>query len=114
MLVRQIRALKEGIQKLEAQMSKSGPEMPGHANFESEKKLDSYFGVVPRVSNSNETVNHGRSTKRGAKLGRTTLVQCTLIAIKYSPYLRKFYEGKKARDVGRAKRSLPRRATFWG
>ncbi len=126
-LVGQMRSLNEGIKKLEAQMSKSGKEMPGHENltsikgigtksaaillsvigdvqdFESEKKLESYFGVVPKVANSNETVNHGRITKRGSKLGRTTLVQCTLIAIKYSPYLRKFYDRKKAaKGAGKA------------
>lgn len=32
-------------------------------DFEDEKKLAAYFGLVPRVSNSNETVNHGRITK---------------------------------------------------
>lgn len=126
-LVGQIRSLNDGIKKLEAQMSKSGQEMPGHENltsikgigtksaaillsvigdvndFESEKKLESYFGMVPKVANSNETVNHGRITKRGSKLGRTTLVQCTLIAIKYSPYLRKFYDRKKAaKGAGKA------------
>ena len=52
---------------------------------------------MPRVSNSNETKWQGRITKRGSKLGRTTLVQCTLIAIKYSPYLRSFYERIKAK-----------------
>lgn len=126
-LAGQIRSLNEGIKKLEAQMEKSGQEMPGYANltsikgigaksaaillsvigdiadFASEKKLESYFGVVPRVANSNETVNHGRITKRGSKLGRTTLVQCTLVAIKYSPYLRKFYDRKKAeKGAGKA------------
>lgn len=52
---------------------------------------------MPRVSNSNETERQGRITKRGSKLGRTTLVQCTLIAIRYSPYLRDFYQRIKAR-----------------
>ena len=60
-------------------------------DFANEDKLAAYFGVVPRVSNSNETSHHGRITKRGSKLGRTTLVQCTLVAIRYSPYLRRFY-----------------------
>ena len=60
-------------------------------HFESSKKLESYFGIVPTVRNSNETMRHGRITKQGSKLGRTTLVQCTLIAIRYSPYLRNFY-----------------------
>jgi transposase len=122
-LAGQIRALNEGIKKLE----KSGKEMPGHAkltsikgigaksaaillsvigniaDFASAKKLESYFGVVPKVANSNETVQHGRITKRGSKLGRTTLVQCTLIAVKYSPYLRKFDDRKKAaKGAGKA------------
>lgn len=126
-LVGQIRALNDGIKKLARQMEKSGKEMSGHTNltsikgigtksaaillsvigniadFASEKKLESYFGVVPKVANSNETVHHGRITKRGSKLGRTTLVQCTLIAIKYSPYLRKFYDRKKAeKGAGKA------------
>ena len=41
-------------------------------------RLASYFGIVPRISNSNETQRSGRITKRGSKLGRTTLIQCTL------------------------------------
>jgi transcriptional regulator with GAF, ATPase, and Fis domain len=39
---------------------------------------------VPRIANSNETEHSGRITKRGSKLGRTTLVQCALIAQRYS------------------------------
>ena len=105
-------------------MAESGAQLKGHANlvsikgigpkaasillsvigevndFESEEKLASYFGIVPRVSNSNETVQHGRITKRGSKLGRTTLVQCVLVAKKYSPYLQNFYERIKARKGG--------------
>jgi transposase len=65
--------------------------------FKNAGKLAAYFGIVPRVSQSNEMNNSGRITKRGNKLARTTLVQCTLIAIRYSPYLRRFYEGIKAR-----------------
>jgi transposase len=65
--------------------------------FESENKLAAYFGLVPRVSNSNETERSGRITKRGSKIGRTTLVQCALVAIRYSNYLRQFYERIKAR-----------------
>lgn len=46
--------------------------------------------------------HYGRITKRGSKLGRTTLVQCCLIAIKYSYYLRSFYDRiKKARGSGK-------------
>jgi len=121
-LVSQIRALNESIKKLDKKLIEVGSELEGYKNlvsikgigdrsaaillsvigevndFEDESKLFAYFGVVPRVSNSNETERSGRITKRGTKLGRTTLVQCTLIAIRYSSYLRKFYDrikGKK-------------------
>ena len=66
-------------------------------DFESADKLAAYFGIVPRVSQSNDTDNRGRITKRGDKLVRTTLVQCTLVAKKYSGYLNAFYERIKAR-----------------
>lgn len=66
-------------------------------DFESADKLAAYFGIVPRVSQSNDTDNRGRTTKRGDKLVRTTLVQCTLIAKRYSGYLNAFFERIKAR-----------------
>ena len=66
-------------------------------DFDSADKLAAYFGIVPRVSQSNDTDNRGRITKRGDKLVRTTLVQCTLIAKRYSGYLYAFYERIKAR-----------------
>jgi len=123
-IVNQIRSLNEGIKRLDKELAESGERLPGQKNlvsikgigpraaaillavigdvadFENEQKLDSYFGIVPRVANSNETVQHGRITKRGSKLGRTTLVQCTLVAKKYSPYLSRFYERIKARKGG--------------
>ncbi|HEY1759494.1 MAG TPA: IS110 family transposase, partial [Bryobacteraceae bacterium] len=58
-----------------------------------------YFGIVPRVSNSNETQHSGRITKRGTKLGRTTLIQCALIAQRFSPYLKTYYEKMKSRTL---------------
>ena len=61
-------------------------------DFAEEGKLAAYFGIVPRVSNSNETEFSGRITKRYSKLGRTALVLCALIAQRYSPYLKKLYE----------------------
>lgn len=123
-IITQLRSLQEGIKRLETQLVESGAQLKGHANlvsikgigpraasillsvigevsdFESEEKLASYFGIVPRVSNSNQTVQHGRITKRGSKLGRTCLVQCTLVAKKYSPYLRQFYGRIKAKKGG--------------
>jgi transposase len=123
-IIAQIRSINEGIARLDTQLVESGKQLKGHSNlvsikgigpraaavllsvigevddFESDDKLFSYFGIVPRVSNSNETVQHGRITKRGSKLGRTTLVQCTLAAKRYSSYLNSFYERIKARKGG--------------
>jgi transposase len=82
-------------------------------DFEREEKLTSYFGIVLRVSNSNETVNHRRITKRGSKLGRTTLVQCTLVAIKYSDYLRSYYTKKKSQK-GAGKAIIATARKFFG
>jgi transposase len=72
-------------------------------DFASEKKLASYFGLVPRVDQSNDVVKYGAITKRGNTLGRTALVQCSLIAIRFSPYLRAFYDKiKAAKGSGKA------------
>jgi len=72
-------------------------------DFESADKLAAYVGIVPKVSQSNETDNRGRITKRGNKLMRTTLVQCTLVAIRYSEYLNAFYQRiKERRGAGKA------------
>jgi transposase len=126
-LIGQIVHLSESIKQLDGELSDRGRKLKGHANlssikgigpksatvllsvigdvkdFASEQKLAAYFGIVPRVSNSNEKVHHGRITKHGSKLGRTTLVQCTLVAKRYSPYLRHFYERlKERRGSGKA------------
>jgi len=114
-IAEQIRHLNEGIKRLDGEIEEKGQGLKGFENitsikgigsksgsillsvigdiedFESSKKLESYFGIVPRTRNSGDRVCHGRITKQGSKLGRTTLVQCTLVAIKYSPYLRRFY-----------------------
>jgi transposase len=126
-LVEQIRSLNKSIAKLDDSIKKEGQQLPGHKNlksikgigdtgasillsvigdvrdFSSEGKLASYFGIVPRVNNSNEMERSGKITKRGNKLARTTLVQCALIAVRYSPYLKTFYERIKAkRGTGKA------------
>ena len=67
------------------------------ADYADENKLAAYFGIIPKVSNSNETVRIGRITKRGSKMGRTTLVQCTLAALRSNQYLKKYYEQVKHR-----------------
>ena len=120
-LVDQIDSLNESIKKLDEQIKDRGKKMDGHKNltsikgignksatillsqigdvndFADEDKLASYFGIVPQVSNSNETEKRGRITKCGTKIGCTTLVQCTLIAIRYSSYLRRSYDRLKLR-----------------
>lgn len=126
-LVEQIRSLTASIKKLDEQMSEHGKNLDGHKSltsikgigersatvllsvigdvndFADENKLAAYFGIVPRVSDSNETVHHGRITKNGSKIGRTTLVQCTLVAKRYSPYLNRYYERiKRHRGSGKA------------
>ena len=46
--------------------------------FASAKKLASYCGLAPWVQNSNETVHHGKITKRGPEELRTALVQVVM------------------------------------
>ena len=65
-------------------------------DFETADKLAAYFGIVPRIKHSNETKTQGRITKRGNKVARTTLIQCTWVTIKYSDYLRANYDRIRA------------------
>jgi transposase len=99
----QIRGLKKSIAQLEQAIGEASAELEGHTNliikgigsansaillsvigemkdFPDEKRLASYFGIVPRVANSNQTEHSGRIHERGTKLGRTALVQSALIA----------------------------------
>ena len=46
--------------------------------FSSAKKYVSFAGLAPWVQNSNETIHHGRITKRGPKELRTALVQVVM------------------------------------
>jgi len=133
-IVEQIRSLNRGVSRLEQVIEGAAKKLPGFANltsikgigslgagvllsvigdvkdFQEEGKLASYFGIVPRVQNSNATEHLGRITKRGSKLGRTTLVQCALIAKRYSPYLNRYYEGIRARrGTGKAIIALARK-----
>jgi transposase len=133
-IIEQIRSLKSSIKKLDKAIETQSEKLAGYESlvsmsgigslsagillsvignvkdFGTADKLASYFGIVPKVANSNETVNHGRITKRGNKTGRTTLVQCSLSAIKKSEYLKKYYDGVKARrGHGKAKIALARK-----
>ena len=133
-IVDQIRSLNTSIAELEETIAKESQNLKGHSNltsikgigglsggillsiigdindFADEGKLAAYFGIVPRVSNSNETEHSGRITKQGSKLGRTTLIQCALIAQRYSPYLKRYYEKiKSRRGTGKAIVALARK-----
>jgi transposase len=103
-LAGQIRSLNQSITELEGLIEAEGPKLTGHENLMSIKgiglvsaavllsvigdirdfsdpgRLAAYLGLVPRVTNSNETERSGHITKQGNKLARTALVQCALIA----------------------------------
>ncbi len=133
-IVAQIRSLNQSIRELDQTIAEEGSKLEGHKNlisitgigkitgaillsvigdvsdFPDEHRLASYFGIVPRVSNSNETEHSGRIHKRGSKLGRTALVQSALMAANYNHYLKSFYERVKARrGAGRAIIALARK-----
>jgi transposase len=123
-LVAQIRALNASIRDLEKAIEASAEKLKGYEtltsikgigkvsaaalltvigdvdDFANAEKLGAYLGLVPRVSNSNETERSGRITKRGSKLARTALVQCGLVAKKYSPYLHAFHARIRQRKGG--------------
>ncbi len=117
-MISHICLLNESMAALEEAMIKASSAMKGHKNLTSIKcmgddvvailisalgdikdisdsgKLASCFGQVPRVQHSGETISHGRICY---KLARTTLVHCSLIAKRYSPYLDAYYQRIKNR-----------------
>jgi transposase len=120
-IVEQIRSLNKSIDEIGKELAEKGKKLDGHKSitsltgigdisatillntigdvndFADDKKIAAYFGIVPRIAVSNETSHYGKITKMGNKIARTALVQSTLIAIKYNPYLRKFYFRLKAK-----------------
>jgi transposase len=133
-LVDQIRSLSTSLSELDDLLEEEGRQLAGHRNltsikgigslsatvlltaigeirdFADEGKLAAYLGLVPKIQNSNQTERSGGITKRGNKLARTALVQCGLIAQRYSPYLKQFYERiKSRRGGGKAKIALARK-----
>ena len=133
-LVAQIRSLNGSIAELEELIEAEGPKLAGHENLMSIKgigpvsaavllsvigkiedfadpgKLAAYLGLVPRVQNSNETERSGHITKQGSKLARTALVQCALVAKRYSAFLQQFYQRiQRRRGGGKANIALARK-----
>jgi len=120
-IVIEIRNLNTAIEEINKELTGRGRHIKGHKNltsitgigdisatillstigdvhdFDGDHRLAAYFGIVPRVAVSNETSRYGHITKMGNKIARTVLVQSTLIAIRYNPYLRAFYLKLKAK-----------------
>jgi len=120
-VITEIKNLNKSISEIDNELKDRGRKLKGHKNltsikgigdisstillntigdindFDGDHKLAAYIGIVPRVQVSNETSHYGRITKMGNKLARTALVQSTLIAIRYNPYLRDFYMKLKAK-----------------
>lgn len=126
-LVTEIKHLNEQVDKLDIIIQKHGKQLPGYdnlltikglgsnaavallcnignvADFKDIKKLAAYVGLVPWVSNSNETVRHGSITKNGNPLVRKMLINCAFVAVKYNPILKAFYQRlKSAKGFGKA------------
>ena len=107
-IIDQIRSLNKSIAELEETIGQEGQKLQGHKNltsikgigpltgsillsvigdindFVDEGKLAAYFGIVPRVSNSNETEHSGRITKRGTKHPKAAPTLCAPVG-KYLP-----------------------------
>ncbi len=99
-----LEAIRESLKKLEKEIETFVKQLPGFYNlisikgigvisaavfittigdindFRDPEKLTAYFGVVPYVSQSNQQCTIGRITKRGSKMARTALIQCTWVA----------------------------------
>jgi transposase len=81
--------------------------------FANAKKLVSYFGLAPRVSQSGEREHHGHITKEGNRMVRSLLVEAALSHIRYfKGPARKHYlgvlkrRGKKIARVAAANKLL--------
>jgi len=120
-MIRQIRVLNEEIKKLEEEINGKGEKNKYHKgltsidgigdlsatiienaivdieDFEDEKKLCAYAGLVPKVRESGGKSKRGKLTKKGNKLLRTILVQASFTAIRKNEALRNFYNKIKAK-----------------
>ena len=93
------------------------------SRFSDMDRLVSYFGLVPSVRNSADTVHHGRITKEGNSLVRHLLAEAVIVHVtfarnrKVSTPISEFYErlskkrgGSKAKVAAAAKML---RIVFW-
>ena len=137
-IVEQIRSLNQSIAELEKTIGEEGSKLEGHKNLTSIKGIGQITGAIllSVIGDVNDFADEGqlaatsgscrgcrtptrpsargRIHKRGTKLGRTALVQSALIAQRYSPYLKRFYEQDEGAAREPARRSSRWRASFWG
>ena len=66
-------------------------------DFPTKKQFCAFWGMVPGVHQSNRSHRHGRITKKGCKVARKSLLQCTLVVIKEIREFRLIYEDLKRR-----------------
>jgi len=98
-------------------------EIGGISRFPDMDRLASYFGLVPSVRDSADTVHHGRITKEGNSLVRHLLAEAVIVHVtfarnrKISTPISRFYErlskkrgGSKAKVAAAAKML---RIVFW-
>ncbi len=73
--------------------------------FPNAKKLASYFGLAPRVSNSADKQRHGHITKEGNRMVRWLLTQAGLSHIRYAKGdVRRHYlgvQGRRGKSIAR-------------
>jgi transposase len=80
--------------------------------FNSEEKLFSYAGLIPRIHQSGENGYHGRITKEGSKYLRWILVEAVQVHIRYAPESKityHYYRVKKKRPNNVAKVAAARK-----
>ena len=73
--------------------------------YESSKKYSAYAGLVPWVQNSNETIHHGRITKRGPTELRTAFVQMVMGMLRYTKRTNNYRIVAKYQDMKKTKGS---------
>lgn len=52
---------------------------------------------MPKKRQSNNALKTGKITKAGSKVGRTALIQCAWIVVKYNLHLKNFFERIKSK-----------------
>lgn len=68
--------------------------------FKTEDELCSYAGLSPSTHSSGDNIRTGSISKRGNRWLRTTLIECSWIAIKHDPALAIAYNDLKKRIIG--------------